>query len=125
MFYLFLFVTPLLVAQEETATVVFYRTHNKFYRAGKPIVRCDGAPIGRIGNGAWWSVEIPTGRRQLTAGDDQLGRSIDLRPGQTYYFAITYHNAAMVSDQKLWQIAVIPDAEAKLATAQLKHSEIK
>jgi len=51
MFYLFLFVTPLLVAQEETATVVFYRTHNKFYRAGKPIVRCDGAPIGRIGNG--------------------------------------------------------------------------
>jgi len=111
--------------QPSTATVVVYRTHNKFYRAGHPQVRCDGFPVGRIDNGSWWSVEIPAGRRQVTIADDQLGRTIEMAAGQTYYFAVTYHNAAAVKDESLWQIDVVSKDIADRVVAPLKRSEVK
>jgi hypothetical protein len=113
------------VAQQpqSTATVYVYRPHSNWGSLSKPFVYCDGSKLKRIDNGQYWSIELPAGQRQLTVGDYQIGQTVELVSGHSYYFAVAFHKSVMVKDRPMWSLGAVDNEKAQQSLAELTKAK--
>ena len=90
-----LIVAGLVTMAQDTATVIVYRTHNKFFGSLARIpVYCDSSHemVGRAYNGKYLQLTMPTGDHSLevreSGGGGRAGLDLHLTAGATYYVKV-------------------------------------
>ena len=70
------------------ATVIIYRPKAFFGMALRPTVMLDGADLANITNGRYYIGHYPAGKYLFQMDDKKSGATLDVVPGETYYFKV-------------------------------------
>ena len=72
----------------ETARVYIYRNKHFTGMALSPSVFCDGKPVGRMENGSYFMIDLPSGAHSFHSNGKQKDFVLNLQPGQQYYLQV-------------------------------------
>lgn len=70
------------------ATVFIYRPGKYAGKALEPSVFVDKTEVARMDNGRYFAVRLKPGKYTIRLTDDEKGYTIDVSPGQSYFFRI-------------------------------------
>ena len=88
---LILFCVGMLNAQNQTATIVFYREPRFATGNSKPMLSCDGVDLGRIENGTYFQITAAAGpHRCIAESSKQPAIDVNVAPGQTAYVHVWF-----------------------------------
>ena len=72
----------------QEATVFIYRPGKYAGKALEPSVFVDKTEVARMDNGRYFAVRLKPGKYTIRLTDDEKGYTIDVSPGETYFFRI-------------------------------------
>jgi hypothetical protein len=109
-------------AQEAKGTVYIYRLPSAYGALGNPKIFVDEKEVGKIRNGRFFSVTVPTGHHVLTSTRKDSGIDIDVQSGQTYYVKtdMTYGNGFSINPA---EVSLVAPEQGRYAVGKLKPAE--
>lgn len=105
-----------------TVTIYFYRLRENYAALLKPSVYVDGAQVGRMRNGRFFTVTVPAGQHTITSTLTGNGSALDMKPGETYYFRLAMSRPAMFHNAR-GEVTQVDPGQGKFESSQLKPAE--
>jgi hypothetical protein len=107
-----------------TSTVYFYRLREGYGALLKPSVFSDGAQLGRMRNGRFFSVQIPAGTHNITSMLPGNGARVEMKAGATYYFKLDISRPGLMHGGR-GEVTEVTQDQGAFAISQLKPAEPK
>jgi len=112
---------------EQTAEVVIYRPKRFAGSALKPSVYVDARQVARLGNGRFFSIQLPAGQHVFTSTTTNAPRAhVDMKAGsKSYLEMVLLPSMGGVWGKAAWRLIPVAEVDAQDVLRKLKPLDAK